>query len=751
MPSRFILVVVFVCFASRVFADTPIFTARDLIQMEHFNDPDGRQVAPQWNVSPDGHDLLIVTTRGNVATGNVESTLWMLNLQDVSHYLRSDADAPKPEPFALYTAVGRLRASQSDSYGSLITKAKWSADSRSAYILIELHGGQRGLYRMNIAQHKLSRLSPAGCDVTAFSVGEEEILYSGRFIGHRTPRIEVVKSVNDRSLIDLLWPSVLPQWNLYSTARSDGRPIAKMASDPVYNTFAPSPQGHKAIAIVPVQQAPHSWLYYATYSNAYRLYSETSASRRLSEIDEYALVDTASGTQRPLLTSPTGKSGGYFDAPQVLWSDSGQAAVVTSTYLPYQDIMDGERLERKHPCAVAYVRVKDRTADCIVFARYTPNGGTKNWAVRRVSFGKTEKEVIVDLRWENRYRTECYLNTGSVWRELSAQKCIRDSSTDAPVRLLLEQNLNEIPSIWAKNWDGKHQRKIWNPNSGIPSNIGTASVYHWEDVHHRVWNGVLLLPVGYQKGTRYPLVIQTHGFNDAEFLSDGAYVTGSAARPLAAAGFVVLQIEDKRIYELQGSPEEARLHDEGYAAAIDSLSEEGIVDQTKVGIIGFSRTSWYVEEALIDDPHRYAAAAIADGVDMSYMQYMTTATSFTVNQGELINGSKPFGAGLRKWMDSAPDFRAAAIRAPLRIQAISPPSLLWEWELYTSLRVQGKPVDMVYFPLGQHILQNPRERMDSQGGNVDWFRFWLKGEEDRDPEKQSQYARWRSLGSNAEH
>jgi len=35
--------------------------------------------------------------------------------------------------------------------------------------------------------------------------------------------------------------------------------------------------------------------------------------------------------------------------------------------------------------------------------------------------------------------------------------------------------------------------------------------------------------------------------------------------------------------------------------------------------------------------------------------------------------------------------------------------------------------------------------MTSQQGNVDWFCFWLKGEEDPDPAKAEQYARWREL------
>jgi len=41
------------------------------------------------------------------------------------------------------------------------------------------------------------------------------------------------------------------------------------------------------------------------------------------------------------------------------------------------------------------------------------------------------------------------------------------------------------------------------------------------------------------------------------------------------------------------------------------------------------------------------------------------------------------------------------------------------------------------------------DRLTSQGGAVDWFRFWLKGEEDPDPGKASQYARWRSMEKEA--
>jgi hypothetical protein len=76
---------------------------------------------------------------------------------------------------------------------------------------------------------------------------------------------------------------------------------------------------------------------------------------------------------------------------------------------------------------------------------------------------------------------------------------------------------------------------------------------------------------------------------------------------------------------------------------------------------------------------------------------------------------------------------------------MTPVSISLEWEIYASLVAQEKVVDMIYFPDGQHVLQKPLERMASQHGNVDWFRLWLKGEEDPDPTKAEQYARWREL------
>jgi len=234
---------------------------------------------------------------------------------------------------------------------------------------------------------------------------------------------------------------------------------------------------------------------------------------------------------------------------------------------------------------------------------------------------------------------------------------------------------------------------------------------------------------------------------DGEFLTDGLYPTAFAARHLASVGFVVLQNKKKQDTLSEADPQ---VHLEGYRSAIESLDAAGMVDRNRVGVVGFSWTCWYAVNALIKDPKLFAAATIADGLDNSYMQYLVFGVGAhpILRQMERIRETSPFGDGLKKWMEEAPGFHLDQVQSPVRIEAINPSSALQEWELYASLRIQKKPVDLIYFPHGTHIHQKPLERLESQQGSVDWFRFWLQGYEDPDPTKETQYERWRALQRN---
>lgn len=44
-----------------------------------------------------------------------------------------------------------------------------------------------------------------------------------------------------------------------------------------------------------------------------------------------------------------------------------------------------------------------------------------------------------------------------------------------------------------------------------------------------------------------------------------------------------------------------------------------------------------------------------------------------------------------------------------------------------------------------HTINQPVHRYEIYERNLDWFRFWLQGEQDPDPAKAEQYKRWREL------
>ena len=284
---------------------------------------------------------------------------------------------------------------------------------------------------------------------------------------------------------------------------------------------------------------------------------------------------------------------------------------------------------------------------------------------------------------------------------------------------------------------------IWDPNPQFRNlELGQASVYTWKDKQGRDWRGGLFKPIDYKPGRRYPLVIQTHGFVESEFIPSGGFPTAFAARALAAAGIIVLQASDEQ-FCATALPSEGPCAVSDYEAAATRLVWEGLVDPDRVGIIGFSRTCFYVMETLTASSLRIKAASITDGFMVDYFQYMLTEKG--ANEADAIIGAAPFGEGLQLWLKRSPGYNLDRVTAPLLVVGGGRAGVLSMWEPYAGLRYLHKPVDLIMLNTDEHVLTNPAMRKMSQGGSVDWFRFWLQDEEDPDPSKAEQYIRWRDL------
>jgi Prolyl oligopeptidase family len=764
------------------FTENEGFSVRDSIEMNTFSEPNGMIPDAVAQTSPDGKYFVAVTSRGLIEANQVESSIWLFDSAAVRAFLQRKGTVALPPPPRLLArrSAASIAEAISYMYNPVISDLHWTRDSDSLYFLTQDSSGVHRLCRVKIRTGLVETLSPLSNDVERYSVLNHGVVYtSTRGISAKRAREDLpgdpinanASAVTGLSMSSILFPSQdgLPTPQFRELWMSRGGQFHKvegasfkltgvnLAKDA--DVLSTSPNERYVIRLQPVLNVPPSWQAYVPLPGYEDWHANLTSKSPANYYRpwQYALIDLESGRSQPLLDAPFGETLAYFEANQAVWSRSGNRILLSNSFLPLEGVDASERAKRVHPCAVAVVETPSRQVHCIVYSRNAANITAEvpePLVLEAASFGPTDDEMVVHLRWlsgKQRWQTERYQYSNQGWKLESTSADDSDKSKAEPVAVghpnsvsvRIKQSMNVAPALWATDASSGQSKEIWNPNPQFAKmKFGVASVFHWKDQTGYEWTGGLVKPVDYVPGRRYPLVIQTHGFLDYNFMTDGYYPTAGAARPLASSGIVVLQIATNPHHH--GELPEAHLQGLGYAAAIDQLASDGLVDPKRVGIIGFSRTCWYVETALIEDPERFAAASITDGTDESYMTTMIFHVGIP-SESERMYGAKPFGEGLERWLALAPGFHLDKVEAPLLITAIKPKAIPEEWEIYSSLYQQKKPVELVYIPKGQHILQQPLDRLASQQGNVDWFRFWLQGYERENVEDSSQYSRWRKL------
>ena len=318
--------------------------------------------------------------------------------------------------------------------------------------------------------------------------------------------------------------------------------------------------------------------------------------------------------------------------------------------------------------------------------------------------------------------------------------------TESSIQLTISESLNQPPVLIATDVDTGQSKTIFDPNPKL-SDIAMAAVriYEWHDAHGQTIHGGLVTPPDMVPGRRYPLVIQTHGFHRDRFFRVGYSDTANAGRALAGREIVVLQVEEPWSDEEQPWRDLPRLGLDAYLSAIDKLAEDGIIDPHKVGITGYSASGLLATASLTNAPDRFAAALIANSDPLTITGYSSYVDSPVQGVTELLLGATPYGEGLKDWLELSPAMSTEKIRAPVLIFASDPWHLLSLWDIYAALRYQEKPVELHYIRTGKHNINKPLHKMSHQELLVEWFDFWLNGNEYANPEKAEQYRRWREL------
>ena len=718
------------------------FTVADEIRLTTFGHPNAERT-PAAQFSPDGKYLLIVAERGRLDVNRIENSLRFYRTADIRKFLSDSENTEQPSPFWV---AKMLTTNEVES------DWRWLADSSRVALLEPAENGNRRLLLVDHCKRTVQTLTPTTQDIVDFDVRDlDHYVYtalSTRSYEMNEHTSEVVGT--GRSLWELIFPSnprvrkeIVPSPKyLWAVIRGrcvqikhEGRPLLPDGA------LAMSPDGNFLVTKMIVPEVPQPW--------NMRFHVDGSH----GVVHEYVLIDLRTGLVRALTNTPISDDaravvpqGEWALSPAAPnWSRNGRAVLLPGTF-----IEKGEKL-LPNPCLVSF-DLSSNTGTCVEnlkkqrFGTQDHREDFHHVTDARFADGG-EKRVIVT------YDTTLYGDTGTIEYRCSSdgtwQVATEDKGNGSAVvngvKVDIRQGLDDPPVLVVMN--SHRTRVLWDPNPQLKDlDLGQVSVYTWKDKEARQWKAGLYKPSNYRAGVRYPLVIQTHGFVESEFLPSGLYPTAFAARELAAAGIVVVQVAEHSM-DSGLSPEDAPKAVSNYETIAGQLISEGLVDPDKIGIIGFSHTCYYVMHALTTSHFHLGAASITEGEMGGYFQYLQHSDEVMKELFDAEIGAAPFGEGLEQWIKNSPGFNLDKVNAPLMVVGNDRLSTLLMWETYAGLRVLHKPVDLIMLRAHEHILTNPGARLASQGGSVDWFRFWLQGYEDPDPGKAKQYARWRCLRS----
>ena len=725
------------------------FSVEDEIGLAHFGNPYGGGITPIV-ISPNGALVAVHAERGLLKEDRVQDEVRIYNLEALRSFANSSNPTGQAQP--VWTI---LKSTYKE--GLIISGLEWLHDSSGIAFLLRMANGRNQLWLGDVRKQHLAALTPEDQDVTSFDVKDaSHFAYTVRTVDTaetvklaNAPAFDATGlSLNSPLLLPLNDPGLYESWNRSELWAADGgKPFAihnssTGAAIPIYvnqiHAIYLAPDGKSVATSLAVDEVPSEWeiRYPPPPGVLPRLkagHQDLNAAQARGYIVSYATIELRTGKIAKLTNAPDARSVGWGTYAEIRWSEDSHKVLLPSAYVSGGD--------GPAPC-IAVATPFSGSVECI-----QPVKPYREEMLMNVQFlpGRTDS-VIIDAAPTPLAPRTTRIMAKSSQGKWEAQEGIAGVNTVPLAEVAIRQSASQAPVLVVTDPSTRNSRVVWNPNPQLSEiNLGDVAVYRWKDELGRDWVGGLYKPAGYIPGHRYPLVIQTHGFIETQFRPSGMFPTAFAARALAAQGIVVLQVRDCPVQE---TPDEGPCQVRGYKSAVQLLAKEGLVDPERIGIIGFSRTCYYVMYALTSASLRFRAASTTDGVNGGYLQYLLTADSFQgINQrdGESLAGARPFADGLQSWLRNSPEFNVDKVSAPLQIVARPGMSTLSMWEPYALLRALNKPVDLRILNTNQHVLTNPRVRLASQGGTVDWFRFWLQDYEDPDPAKKDQYARWHKL------
>jgi dipeptidyl aminopeptidase/acylaminoacyl peptidase len=275
-------------------------------------------------------------------------------------------------------------------------------------------------------------------------------------------------------------------------------------------------------------------------------------------------------------------------------------------------------------------------------------------------------------------------------------------------------------------------RQLTDANPEVRSfALGEQEEITWRSKDGSMVGGVLVKPVGYRAGQRYPLIVAIHGGPaSADVLS---FNGGYGSQVYAGAGYVVLRPNyrgstnygEKHKTDIVGNYFPPGFDD--IMTGVDHLIAEGIADPDRMGALGWSAGGHWSNWILT---HTDRFKAISSGAGTSNWISMYAQSDVQRNRQFYLGDDLPYDNFDAYWEQSPIRYIRNA-KTPTMIHVVegdprvpSPQSV----ELHMALKKIGVPTELFMYPGDSHGIPDPRNQLVKAVSEMAWMDYYVRGQ-----------------------